>query len=85
MLSYLFSGNDKYAMGSQRATSSADSWIRTALLFVFLLIYAYFLYTITTHIRRISESAADMMDRISEVAEPSILGSIISAIIHAAT
>lgn len=72
-------------MGSQRATPSTNSWLCTALLFVFLLIYAYLLYTIATHIRRIGESAADMMDRISEVAEPSILGSIISAIIHAAS
>lgn len=72
-------------MGNHHTSTSIDSWLRTVILFIFLLIYAFFLYKIAKHVEMIGESASKIMDRISEAMEPSIVGSVISALISAAT
>lgn len=60
---------------------SENPWLVNGMLLLFLILYAYLLYNIAKHIERISDSASKMMDKVSEAAEPSILGSVISAII----
>lgn len=68
-------------MGRHKTNTTTESWIRTGLLFVFLVIYAYLMYRIYDEIKRISDFVWETIEGVGEIADPSVFGSVVSALI----
>lgn len=73
-----------YAMSGQVPVPT-NYWLTTLLLFMFLVVAAYFLYRIATCVEKISDSASNVIDRVGDAAEPAVGGikSFISALCNA--
>ena len=64
------------------ATSTLPTWVVPLLVFLFIIVAAYFLYRIAMCVERISDSASKVIDSVSDVAEPTVGGfkSLLSAL-----